>query len=273
MPVSFQHIHPHPMLQPFIEKIWLFNCDGKMPVEDFKLVVPNGNIKLTLPIRNGIIADMHGQRYSSKENSICLTGVVDVPLILDVKEDTPASTIGIEFNPKGAYRFFHLSFDELKNQIFLFDDLFNRKGKMLEEQIANAFSIAEKINLLQNFLLSQLSVYGEDNIFDYCIAEICKSNGAISIAGLEKKTGYSSRWLNMKFSEKLGISPKNFSAIIRFKQYFQLFTSGQLYYKKDFYQYYYDQSHFIKSFKRFTGHLPSHFDHRLNDFGKKFYEG
>jgi methylphosphotriester-DNA--protein-cysteine methyltransferase len=79
----------------------------------------------------------------------------------------------------------------------------------------------------------------------------------------------------MKFKDKLGISPKNLSSIIRFKQYYQAFaTNAELkFIQNEFYDYYYDQSHFLKDFKRFTGLSYKGFQNRSNDFGKIFYKG
>src|SRR6187397_649929 len=109
MQMQFRHIEPHFLLKNYIEKIWFFESSGKMPVADMKLVVPNGNIKLTVSYQNGIVASINGKTFSSKEHDITLTGLVDVPVILDVDEDTLTETIGIEFNPQGAYRFFHFN--------------------------------------------------------------------------------------------------------------------------------------------------------------------
>ena len=274
MQIQFQHIAPHPMLRPYIEKMWLFESSGRMPVDDLKLVVPNGNIKLAVAFRNGIVAAMNGKSFTSKEHSISLTGLVDVPVILDADEDVATGTIGVEFSPNGAYRFFHLSFDEIKNKIYPLNDILGRISKQLEEQIANTEPLERKIFLLQRFLLKQLSLHKEDLVFEYCIDRIQSSKGKITVKELEKKTGYSSRWLNMKFADKIGASPKNISSITRFKQYYQALTAGNEngFMKNDFYEYYYDQSHFIKTFKRYTGLSPARFEHRTNDFGKKFYE-
>ena len=48
MQMRLQHIVPHPSLKAYIEKMWLFESSGKMPADDLKLVVPNGNIKLSV---------------------------------------------------------------------------------------------------------------------------------------------------------------------------------------------------------------------------------
>ena len=59
--MRLQNIEPHPLLKGYIEKMWLFESSGKMPVDDLKLVVPNGHIKLSVAFRNGIVAAMNGQ--------------------------------------------------------------------------------------------------------------------------------------------------------------------------------------------------------------------
>jgi AraC-like DNA-binding protein len=273
MQMQFRHIEPYFPLKKYIEKMWLFESSGKLSVDDMKLIVPNGNIKLTVSFQNGIIAAVNGKTFASKEQDITLTGLVDVPVILDVDEDVTTGTIGIEFNPHGAYRFFHFKLNDIRNQIYSISDLLGNTGKRLVEHISNTTSVQQKIVLLQQFLLKQLSLHREDLIFDYCIDKITASKGRITIKELERKTGYSSRWLNIKFNYKLGVSPKNLSSIIRFRQYYQAFTNGneQSFFKNDFYELYYDQSHFIKDFKRFTGLPPTKFEKQTNTFGKIYY--
>ena len=109
MQLQFRHIEPHFLLKNYIEKMWLFESSGKMPEEDMKLVIPNGNLKLTLSYQNGIVADLNGKTFYSNPHDITLTGLVDVPVILDAKDNALTETIGIEFNPQGAYRFFHFN--------------------------------------------------------------------------------------------------------------------------------------------------------------------
>jgi len=273
MQIQFRHIEPHFLLKKYIEKMWIFESSGRMPVDDMKLVVPNGNIKLTVSYQNGIVAAVNGKTFASKEHDITLTGLVDVPVILDVDEDVATETIGLEFSPQGAYRFFHFTLNDIQNQIYSLNDVLGNVGKRLVEQINNTTSAQQKIVVLQQFLLKQLSLHNEDLIFEYCIEKITASKGKITVKELEKKTGYSSRWLNMKFNDKLGVSPKNLASIIRFKQYYQAFINGseKSFFRNDFYELYYDQSHFIKDFKRFTGLPPTKFEKQTNSFGESYY--
>lgn len=274
MQMRFQNIEPHPLLKGYIEKMWVFESSGRIPAEDLKLVVPNGNIKLTVAYRNGIVAAMNGHVFTSKEQGISLTGLVDVPVILDVDEDIATGTLCAEFNPQGAYRFFRMPLNDIKNQIHPLKDILGTVAKQLEEQISNVESIEGKVALLQQFLLKQFLLQEEDAIFEYCITKIISSKGKITVKELEKKTGYSSRWLNMKFTDKLGISPKNLATVIRFKQYYQALINNEerSFMQNEFYDYYYDQSHFIKDFKRFTGLTYSGFENKANHFGTLYYK-
>lgn len=272
--MRLQNIEPHPLLKGYIEKIWLFESNGKMPVDDLKLVVPNGHIKLSVAFRNGIVAAIDGKPFISKEQNISLTGLVDVPVILDVDEDVATGTIVVEFSPQGAYRFFDVQLNDIANKIYPLTDILGTVAKQLEEQISNVESIPGKVVLLQRFLLKQFLLQQEDAIFEYCVAKITSSKGRVTVRELEKKTGYSSRWLNMKFKDKLGISPKNLSSIVRFNQYYNAVANNDEmgFMQNAFYEYYYDQSHFLKEFRRFTGLSHSGFKNTKNDFGKLFYK-
>ena len=275
MLIEFRHIEPHSLLKKYIDKMWIFKSSGKMPVHDMNLVVPNGCIKLTVSYQNGILAAVNEKTFASKEHDITLTGLIDVPVILNVDKDVATETIGIEFSPQGAYRFFHFTLNDIQNQIYSLSDVLGNTGKGLIEQINNTISLQQKINLLEQFLLQQLSLHREDLIFEYCIEKITASKGRITVKDLERKTGYSSRWLNIKFNDKIGISPKNLSSIIRFNHYYQAFIKGntQSFFKNDFYELYYDQSHFIRDFKRFTGLPPTKLEKQVNNFAESYFKG
>ncbi|PWT96762.1 MAG: hypothetical protein C5B52_15055 [Bacteroidetes bacterium] len=274
MSIQFQHIEPHHLLKKYIEKMWVFRSCGKIPLDDLKLVVPNGNLKLTVSYQNGIVAELNGNSFESREYDITLTGLIDVPVILDVQKDISTETLGIEFSPQGAYRFFHFTLNDIQNQIYSLSDIFGITGRALIEQMNQASTLVEKIKLIESYLLNQLSFAEEDLIFEYCIERITSSKGSVTVKELEKKTGYTSRWLNRKFYDKLGVSPKNLSAIIRFKEYYQLYINAREnnFPLPSFYDMYYDQSHFIKDFRRFTGLSPTRFEKQTNQFGSSYYQ-
>lgn len=269
----FKPVTPHPLLRPYIAKMWVFESSGRLPALDRKLIVPNANFKLAFTCRNGLVARVADNTFTQKENQLSFTGLIDSSVMLDPQEDAQTDTIVIEFNPLGAYRLFHTSYVEVKNQIVEMADLIGTPAKELQTQLAEAGPLDQKLQLLQNFLIKQLEKSTPDLIYDYCINRITDSQGLISVAKLEKETGYSARWLHKKFLEHAGTGPKNLSEIVRFKQFYQVYsTGGQWQNLKGYiYDYYYDQSHFLRAFKRFTGSTPTDLQNSLNELATKHY--
>ncbi len=90
-----------------------------------------------------------------------------------------------------------------------------------------------------------------DNRFFSALLQILQSKGSIHISELD--TGISTRQLRRLFDYYIGDSPKTFSNIVRF----QHILSAKAYHNHSFLDTYYDQAHFIKSFKTFYGDTPS----------------
>ena len=273
MSIVFRLFPVHPQLTGFIEKIWVFESSCRLPGNDLKLIVPNARPLMLIPYRNGLVGKMGGKEYVSLENKLTLIGICDKSAIVDSQTDSATGSIGIEFSPLGFYRFFHIHLKDIKNDLNYLTDILGTSAKNIEQQITDTASIDEKVELIQTYLLCLFKMKEEDSVFGYCVKQIETSYGSINIKQLEKLTGYSSRWLNIKFEEKLGMSPKNFSSIIRFQNYYKAIISDNYKFriKRPYYNQYYDESHFIKDFKRFTGMPPSRLVESSNAFGKLFY--
>jgi AraC-like DNA-binding protein len=269
----FISITPHPALNPFIAKIFVFEAGGRLPVEDRKLIVPNANLKLTFTYRNGIVAGIGDKTFVQAENKLSLTGLIDAPVKLDAQEDAQTGTIVIEFNPSGAYRFFHLSYFEINNQIVELANLIGNDAAELQARLAETNTLPAKLEVLQNFLIKQLEKTIADPIYDYCLNRISCTDGMITVTQLEKETRVSSRWLHTKFLEHVGTGPKNLSEIIRFKQIYYAYSTGvplqDL--KEQIHCHYHDRSHFIRAFKRFTGFTPTDLQNSINELSTNHY--
>src|SRR5260221_14488765 len=125
----FIPVIPEPLFRPYVSKISVFESSGCLPAMERKLIVPNANFKLTLTYRNGIEARVGDKTFIQSENKLSLTGLIDSPVLIDPQEDAQTGTIIIEFNPLGAYRLFHLSYAEVKNQIVEVPDLIGNRAE------------------------------------------------------------------------------------------------------------------------------------------------
>jgi len=89
---------------------------------------------------------------------------------------------------------------------------------------------------------------------------------------LERKTGYTRRYLDLLFKQHVGLSPKVLARIFRFQKFYQKWAQGLSYdiIMNQLYDHYYDQAHFSKEFKRMTGHSPQAFMVEVsNEFGRR----
>ncbi len=272
MTMQIKCFTPLPALGKYIDRIWVFNSPEKIPENDLKMIVPNGRVKLIIPSHD-VSNFYNGVSEISRKNSITLVGISDRPRIVNDKNNNPTGTIGIEFKPGSAYRFFNIDFSEIKNKMLPLQEITGSGGRHWEERIKNEILIEKKVGLIQQFLIRQFNDHKKDPVYEYSVNRILESSGVIKINQLEKETGYSCRWLNMKFLEKTGISPKNLAEITRFHLVYQsLSIKGPGMIKEgEFYQHYFDQSHFIRDFHRFTGYAPRQFLKKDNQFGIIFF--
>jgi AraC-like DNA-binding protein len=260
-------------LKPYIHSFWLYESALGVPANDARIVVPNGTAKILIPIKNPLIATVGRETMTAKEHHIHLAGLNENPTKItgDAKQTI---TLGIQLTPKGLYHFFNLSMREMTDQLFTFEDIFGAWGARLQQMLANIEDVQEKISSLQYALIYLLNKNTKDySLLDHTIDVINESHGIVSVKELQTQTGYSKRYLDMLFKEHVGVSPKRLASIARFQIFYQLWVQekSKAFFKDNLYTYYYDQSHFIKEFKRFTGFTPQKFADINNEFGRIFY--
>lgn len=263
--MKFEFIKPLAELRPYITKIWWFENSFGFSNRG-TLIAPNARAKIIIPYKNPLTTTGSGKTTTCKEGGIYFIGLRDAPVTLGSVNDSTGS-IGIELSTAGAHRFLGVSMHHLTNDLFSFADLYGKEGEELLCRMLEEEDPRQKIKLIQFFLLQRL-YKGEGNaIVNYAVNFISSMQGLASIKELEKKTGYSKRYLDLLFKEYLGISPKTLATITRFQHFYKSSGATGI---ENIYDLYYDQSHFIKEFKRYTGHTPLQFSRLNNDFGKHF---
>lgn len=123
--------------------------------------------------------------------------------------------------------------------------------------------IEQKVRVMAEFLLSLFEK--SKNELDYSIREairnIIDTKGQENILSIAEKSNLCIRTLERRFIKETGLSPKQFSSIIRFQKTMEqvaVCSSSNLTdiaYENGFA----DQSHFIRVFKAYTGKTPKAF--------------
>jgi len=268
---SFQTHLIHQRLKPFIKKIWTFENTEKMPDSHLNLIAPNGEIKMIISYRKGMRSTIGNTIRDHQENRCFIIGLHTTSGTMDWEANY--GSIGIEFQPFAAYRFFKFPLIEIKNNIYNISDLLNRSGAELEEQIAEIEAVSGKVAFVQKFLAMQLRVSAAaDSVVEFAVNRIISASGLIRFAALSDEIGYSTRQLNRRFTEVVGLNPKEFTNIIRFDRIFRNMKTED-FVENEFYDSYYDQSHFVKHFKSVTGITPKKYLKSTNVAAAIFYSG
>jgi AraC-like DNA-binding protein len=267
--MKLEFIQPRKELKPFISKIWLFENNNGL-VNHGTLIAPNAKAKIIIPYINTLTTTDNKKTAVCGEGDIYFIGIRDVPVTLGTPQGATGS-IGIELTTSGAYRFLKSPMYHLTNNLFSFYDLYGKEGKELMNLLQDEQDPKMKIKLVQEFLFHQMVHETRNNLLiDYSVNFISSLHGLATIKQLEQKTGYSKRYLDMLFKEYLGISPKTYATIARFQHFYKFSQNVLQLTNGNIYDLYYDQSHFIKEFKRYTGYTPMQYSKFNNDFGKHF---
>ncbi|MEL6535235.1 MAG: helix-turn-helix transcriptional regulator [Bacteroidota bacterium] len=178
---------------------------------------------------------------------------------LEIQPTGATGIFSVRFYPDGFLPFSDFPIDAMKNTAISIEEIFGEAGVHLEENILSAPDTESRIRIMEKFLLDQLSLpQNVDRVIQATVETILTANGQLTIEGLTQSTSISQRQLERKFAKAIGLSPKRLTDIVRLqaalkKLLNQDFTSlTSLAYEGE----YYDQAHFIKDFKKYTGHTP-----------------
>jgi AraC-like DNA-binding protein len=243
--MQYLEYQPNTLLSPYIETYWTGNdFAGK---EVFYKILPNGcvDIIFTLDKTNDVFyADIIGATTSYLENS----------------QPQTVQMFGIRFKPAGITAFTRVPIEELTNRridLALVETLFD---KSFYEFLPEKQSLAEMITHFDNYLITRLSsLYYTDKQIIRAVEFINFTKGQLSPSKVAYEVCLCPRHFERKFKLAIGVSPKSYSKLIRFKHALRYLRSQP---HEDLLSVaircgYYDHTHLIKDFKTFSGNTPT----------------
>lgn len=173
------------------------------------------------------------------------------------RNTTNIGSILVFFKEAGAAHFFKQPLHELFRESISLDNFMLRSELLiLEEQLCEAETDVQRIKVIENFLLSRIHKTEPDKLVLTALALIHKSKGTIRITDLIKELNTSQSPLEKRFRQAVGTSPKKFASIVRMKYTIQQQAHSTSLTELSYELGFYDQAHFIKEFKTFTGETP-----------------
>lgn len=168
--------------------------------------------------------------------------------------------LGVYLYPHAFLQLFGLPANELTNQYTNINSLLGREGDMLEEKIGLASNNQQRAKLVSDFLLARLkNVRTEHTSISSAITTIVNSYHTSSVKILADASFLSLRQFERRFKELSGFSPKSFLRIMRFNSVLNKNFPNKSLTEIGIDCGYYDQSHFIHDFQKFSGISPKQY--------------
>lgn len=257
--MPFTEIIPSVTLRPFVKGLYWYEADNGESFSD--IVFPSGQMELIFNLGDG---HWHTQRENAffQTPSIELWGQLSKPL--PIRSEGKNCMLGVRFYPYSAAYFFREDLSQLTNEIVDGIDVFGSSLQDLHQQLLDQEDLSRRIHLLENYLIGRLQLSEKTHeklAFVKSVTDSLQRNyNDQKIQSISADYRISTRYLSQLFSQYMGIAPKLFCKINRFQQSLALVNSNSQTLTGVAYDAgYFDQSHFIREFKMFTGITPSAF--------------
>ena len=250
---SFQIIQPSAFLSPYVKHYWLMTVNSE--VQASERVIPTGMTCLMFHRGERIFSSsdsqwqprafLSGQSTSYANLTYC--GNIDM--------------ISVEFLPAGAKAFFKMPMIELYEQTVAIDTLNDPQLAELEKRLFDTTDPKICVFLIEHFLKKRLYQLDEHNLKRINAVMQSIYRGQQNIDKLAQIACFGYKQFKRIFADYVGANPKDYLRIVRFQKALHILqiqpqiSLTQLSYECG----YYDQAHFTKDFKQFSGYTPTEY--------------
>lgn len=250
--MRFEKVLPAPPLRTYIQ----YYVIAENAAETQYKVFPSPGLVLGFQYRGLLSVCSAGNEQPLTAAGI--TGISDTYKVF--KNSAGIGTLLVYFTETGWMQFSRCPAHELFNQSVALPDVLDKAlVTAFEEQLALAASDVQRIGLLNGFFLKQLKAVQEDGLVREAVRLIYQAGGNIQIRQLNEQLFISQSPLEKRFRKLVGATPKKFASIVRFNSVLQNLDKGSSLTEVSYEHRYFDQAHFIKDFKRYTGETPERF--------------
>lgn len=250
--MKFVSYLPSEQLLPYIRSYAIHEADE----ENTYKVLPDTGVVIGFQYKGGLSVIKDTEAVALAVSGV--SGLADRFKVF--KNSVNIGTLLVFFREAGAAMFFKQPIHELFRESVSLDYFMLRSELLLlEEQLYEAKTDSKKVQVIERFLLKQLSPSQPDQLVLGALALIHQAKGNIRIKELATQLNTSQSPLEKKFRAAVGTSPKKYASIVRFKNIIEQYNLAHSMTALGIDGGYYDQSHFIKQFKNFTGDTPEDF--------------
>lgn len=257
--MRFSMVEPGGFLRNYIDYYCFMETD-RYDTDVVERVIPTENVQLMFHYKNPFVVHDGIERKLVQPRTI-LSGLSSS--FADVSTHGEAGVVFVSFSVMKACHFLPFALSDIENSSIDMADAFGSEIYRIEEQLYLASGIKERTAVIDNFLLRRFSpIPDTDRFLIEKGASIIRScGGRISAKVLADQLVITPKSLERRFIDYVGKTPKQFIKLIRFRKILTDLGDGacrnltECAYRNG----YFDQSHFIRDFKSFTGLSPKKF--------------
>jgi len=269
MQLVLKKYQPPTNLLPYIRYYYTIHTENAGTASMLLKNHPQGNFDIifTLHGDTNLHNDVSGER---KLADVFLIGQQATGFSFQFDQQT--DFIGIAFQPEAMKQVFNIPVNELLNTGIHADEVIGRELEVVLNQLRSKNSIGERISILNEMVIGNIvKLDSSFDGFDKLIGFIRENKGMLSVSNLAHHANLGLRTLQRRFLNRVGIGPKAYSNVVRFNSALVMLkqTNYESWTDVLYDLGYFDQMHFIKEFKQFTGRTPTNFvnsDIQLSEF-------
>lgn len=244
--------------------------EDSSPARTVQRILPDGRPALILNFGRPFESQTNGRWKQQPE--CFFVGQITGPLLL--RPTGPAEMLGIQFRPQGATALLRQPMGALTDSAVALEDLSRRMSRELE-RVRDLRSLEEALVAVDPILdRFARGARGDENPVSYAVREMERTGGLMSVREAADRLGWSTRQLERRFKDTVGIPPKLFGRMQRFQRVFRAMESSASNWIDTAVRCgYYDQAHLIRDFREFSGRSPTTLLEQEIDLLRHFVNG
>lgn len=273
--MELQKYTPTPVLQSAVACYWIYE-DDDTPAEPQSHVLLPSPLPSVMAVFSPVAPQLlsaDGQRARQISPDSSWAYLRNRRLYLSY--DAPVGLFGVSFLPCGFYQLFGVSLAGSLSDKPGSSEALGNFGRELARCVRAVATHPQRVASVEALLLTKFAHHKPCPIsIADLVAHVLAQHGQVSVEEMAQQVNLSSRQLERRFREVVGIPPKLFAEICRFAYVFRLLQNQPLAKWQDVTHTcgYFDQSHFIREFRRFAGEAPNTYFQRLYHFEPMLWE-
>lgn len=252
--------HPvrHSLLKNYIRFFWTINMtDAHLN----HTLIPQRNINLRLNL-NDTPWFLNTDAENKKLENAFFTGLQDHNQNFRMKVDGPTDVLGICFMSDGFYPFFGVLVSEFRNNVYGADEAGFTELCRIGERLREIPDLDTRISVVENSLVALLlSGNHENKLFRKIFIALKQCDAPTKIEEFCIQENIGLRQLQRLYNKHVGLSASTYGTLNRFHNSLNELLRNNFNKLSDlaYDNGYYDQMHFVRDFKRFSGNTPKDF--------------